>query len=224
MAVCLALAFAEAARGQDQVSDSAAKSPDWARRDSIRAESARPQWTSCARLPADFFPKGNGPIGVFTGCETLRMPLPRFAHAGTEIEVGNWRGFVATDSEGDRTGVTFVLPATGVTDPDAALTLRCRAGQLDAFVVVQRPLDFAEYVEVWLGAERRQFQGWAGGLGGNTLRLYGDQASVKAFVREASSYTYLAIKARPRQGARRVFTFDLSGIEIVSAQLLAACK
>jgi hypothetical protein len=227
MAVCLALAFAETAQGQDQVSDSVAKTPDWARRDSIKAESARPRWTSCGRLPRDF-PDGTGPIGVFASCDMvndmLRINLPRQGNAGTVIGISHWRGFVERDAETNRAGITFTLPATEATEPGAALTLRCRAGQLDVYVDSPRPIEYADNVTVRFGTKRPEDQEWLPGFDGTTLRLSGDGAAVKAFVRKVAKYASLAVQVQPHHAAPRSFTFYLGGIEVVSDQLLAACK
>jgi hypothetical protein len=166
-----------------------------------------------------------------TACELRRVPTPTFVDVatvnGTVIGVGNWRRVIEADPNAAQTNLTFVLLATDATGPGAAgFQLQCGKGTLHAFIETQQSLNpgYADNVTVRFGTDALEGQQWFAEGDSTTLVVSGDQKRVRAFVSKLANYTHLAIQVQPHQASPRTLTFDLAGIEVVGAQLLAACK
>jgi len=222
---CLSVVLAGVSGAQDSAAVSVAKTTDWSRQDFIRAESARLGSTIC--LPRGDFPGGTG-VSALTACELWRVPKPTYDDAsGTVVGPGNWHGVIEADPKSGATTLTFVLPATDVPGAGAGrFLIQCRTGKLHAFVEAQQPLNLGngDNVTVLFGTDALEGQQWFAASDSTTLVVSGDQKRVRSFVGKVANYSRLTIQARPHQAEPRTLMFDLAGIEVVSAQLLAGCK
>ncbi len=222
MVAQLSLVCVGVSGAQDSAVSAVAPSMDWSRRDSIRAESARLSTSICHPQRGDF------PVSAVTACEQWRVPIPTSVDDnGTAVGVGNWRGVIEVDPKSGGTSLTFILPTTDVTGPEAGrLLIQCRNGKLHAFIEAQQPFNLGngDRVTVLFGTEALEGQQWFAASDSTTLVVFGDQKRVRSFVGKVAHYSRLTIQVRPRQAASRTLTFDLAGIEVVSAQQLTACK
>jgi hypothetical protein len=228
--ICLFLVLAEVSSAQDHPADSIAKTTDWSRRDSIRAELARPGNTEC-QVRGDFRER----FSPLTACEMSRVPVP----TGMGLyRVGEWRWIVHTSPKSDRLDAIFILPVTNAAPPHTgAFVLMCEHGILRARLDPERPLEhvYADVVTVQFGTEppeeQRWFAGppkgqqWVAGADSTTLYVSRDQKTVRAFVRKLANYQRFLFRVRPHEGAQRTLAFDQGDEGLVSAQMmLAGCN
>jgi hypothetical protein len=229
----LVLASAGTVGAQVQVADSLAKTPDFARQDSIQAERARPRRTSCDIR--GHFPQHSAAVNAWAACEISRVPAPSLVEGLGLYPIGEWKWIVNRRPNVDRLDAIFILPATNSVAPNTGtLVLECENGKLEAYVNPGQPLDhgYNDSVTVWFDMdppqEDRWLPGppkgeqWFAGADSTTLFVSGDQKVVRAFVRKLGDYERFVIQVRPRQGPPRTLAFDQGRIGLVSAQIMAA--
>jgi hypothetical protein len=149
---------------------------------------------------------------------------PRELPAGAKV-MGNWAMSIENDPITDQKGVTFIVQAEGASAfRPPTLIVRCKRGELDAFVSTSEYLgDGNNRITIRFGNEPALEQRWTASSDHTALFHPGDRAEVEEFVRKLAQYDRVAVQVTPYEKGPVAMVFNLAGIGIVNQELLAIC-